>query len=195
MVSIRDYSPIGSDEYFKLTQFQRSDSRPISYEELVSFEGERGELHVNRVEITRDLAAKILRFIKEGGLSTRGSVPDLSEAGCQEYSHTVFTVRFSLHMVKGSRGGWYILQRGGREPIIANEFIEYGPKRKSGGRKNRYRRKLSCSEQNQLDALMTRTPSLEQVYRWIIRKYANHVRNVEYWFGERPNRMMLVGIS
>lgn len=156
MISIRDYSPIEPGEYFQLTQFEKSKSRPVSYPELTTLENANGELHIGRVEITRSLAAKILKFIEENALSTRGRVTDLAET--QDFSHTIYTVRFALHIVAGKRGGWYVLSAQGREPRVENEFIEYGPKRKSGGRKNRYRRNLSYSEQNQVDFLMGKTP-------------------------------------
>lgn len=180
MASIREYSPITRDEYFRVTQFDKSKSQPVPYHDLVSLEHDGEKLHILRVEITRSLAEKILRFIRDRGLSTRGAVPDLADNNAGDYSRTVFTVRFSLHLVVGKRGGWYVLATGGREPRVKDEFIEYGPKRKSGGRKGRYRRKLSYSEQNQVEFLENTTPSLEKIYQWIMEKYPGDVRNIDF---------------
>jgi hypothetical protein len=183
MPSHRDYSFLDQNEYFQLTQFNRSFSSPVSYEDIVKREEETGDVHIHRVQIRRGLAEKILAFIDEKGLSTRGNV-QLLKADTQnpQYSYTVYTVRFSLHIIAGKRGGWYVLQNGGREPIIPNEFIEYGAKRKSGGRKSRYRRNLSFSEENEVRVLEGQTPSMEQIYRWIIRKYPHEVLNLD-WSG------------
>ena len=181
-----EYAPITRDEYFQLTQFDKSSSRPMSYQDLVTLEKTRGELHINRVEITRLLAEKILKFIDENELSTRGPIPDIADTQMPHISHTVFTVRFSLHIVAGKRGGWYILECGGREPRIKDEFIEYGPRRRSGRRKNRYRRNLSYSEQNQVDFLKSKTPALDQLYRWIMKKYPSEVRSIDVRFSNDP---------
>lgn len=175
-----EYGEIGPDEYFQLTKFNPASCAPKKFEELVALEQTQGELYIRRVQITRSLAEKILTFIEGDELRTRGCSTFPSEA--LNLSGTLFTVRFCMHMIAGKRGGWYILESQGREPPIEREFIEYGPKRKSGGRKSRYRRNLSYSEQNQVDFLKAKTPTLEQMYRWMIRKYPNDVLKVDYGF-------------
>jgi hypothetical protein len=181
MPSHRDYSPPDDNEYFQLTQFHRSTSRPISYDDIAKVEG---EVSIYKFEITRAMAEKILRFIDDSNLNTRGEVRFMeADTQIHKFSYTVYTVRFSLHIVAGKRGGWYIIENSGQEPIIPNEFVEYGPKRKSGGRKNSYRRNLSFSEENEVRALKGRTPSIEQIYRWIVRKYPNEVLNLA-WSGD-----------
>lgn len=183
---IREYSPLGHKEYFALTQFDSSRHRPICYQELIAREKESGRLHVFRISITRLLATRILSFIEKSDLSTRGSVSGIYNGDIKnlDFSMSVYTVRFSLHIIPGKRGGWFILECQGREPRIKDEFIEYGPKRKSGGRDHRYRRNLSSTEQNQVDFLKDRTPDLETILRWILRKYPDEVRNVDIRFGE-----------
>lgn len=184
MRSIRAYSPIDRNEYFQLTQFDRSSRGPATYEDLVKLEADQGEVRVGRVQINHSLAAKILKFIGDNEISTRGSAPDITYKENPEYSYTVFTVFFSLHIVAGKRGGWYILESGGREPYIKDEFIEYGAKKKSGGRKHRYRRHLSYSEKNQVAFLESKTPSMVKMYKWILKKYPNDIVNSDVSFGE-----------
>lgn len=137
------------------------------------------------MQINHAMAAKIIKFISDNEISTRGTATDITDKENPEYSYTVFTVHFSLHIVAGRRGGWYVLQGGGREPAIKDEFIEYGAKKKSGGRKSRYRRNLSYSEKNQVAFLEAKTPSMVKMYKWILKKYPNYIMNSDVWFGER----------
>lgn len=178
-----EYDLISKGEYVKITTFNREHCRPISYEEFTSNEDSR----INRIEISRPLAERIIQFLIMEDIGTRGKAEGI-ESGAWDgrYSRTYFTVRFSLHIVAGKRGGWFILQNGGREPSIPDEFIEYGPMRKSGHRDHRYRRKLSPAEVAEVRALRARTPSIEQLYRWIVRKYPAEVLNLD-WSGKgRP---------
>lgn len=175
-----EYPFLTPQDYFALCQF----NAPRGNASVTSFLAQKDsgtELRVNRVEVSQKLALRILEFILKDGLSTRGPVPDVTSLNGSKMSRSIFTVFFTLHCVAGERGGWFVLERGGREPEIKDEFIQYGPMRKSGGRKNRYRRKLSYSEQNQVDHLKGITPTLDQMLVWILKKYQSDIRNLDFY--------------
>ena len=175
-----EYPLLTPQDYFDLCQFNapRGDASVLSF---LKQRDSGAELQVNRIEVTQELALRILEFILKDELSTRGQVPNAVSLHGSKVSRSVFTVFFTLHFVAGQSGGWFILQRGGREPEIKDEFIQYGPLRKSGGRKNRYRRKLSYSEQNQVDHLKRITPEFDQLLAWIFKKYQSEIRNVDFY--------------
>lgn len=174
-----EYPFLTPQDYFELTQFGRLRGES-AVEDFVRQKNAGTEVHVNRVEISQELAFRIREFIVRDGLNTRGAAPDVDTLKNASSSRTIYTVRFALHFIAGKRGGWFVLERGGREPEIKDEFIQYGPKRKSGSRKNRYRRNLSYSEKNQVDHLRGLTPTLEQMLEWILTKYRRDVRNIDF---------------
>lgn len=175
-----EYPFLTPQDYFAISKFE-SPNGVGAVSSYVEKAASGMELQINRIEVTRVLAKRILDFIQRDQLSTRELTPDAVMLSEMKFSKTVYTVNFALHLISGKRGGWFVLDRSGREPVIKDEFIEFGPMRKSGGRKNRYRRKLSYSEQNQVDFLKTRTPTLDQMSAWILQKYPSDVRNLDYY--------------
>ncbi|MBM1764767.1 hypothetical protein [Sulfitobacter geojensis] len=174
-----EYSHLTPQDYYQLSQFSGLKGRE-SVSSFLEDKKSGQDVRLYRVQISQDLAFRILDFIRKDGLNTRGPAPDVSSLIETTFSQTVYTVHFALHFIIGKRGGWFILENGGREPVIKDEFIAYGPKRKSGSRKHRYRRNLSYSEQNQVDHLKSITPPLEQMFDWILKKYRGEIRNLDF---------------
>lgn len=173
------YPFLTPQDYFELSQF----SEPRGQGSAVKFIEQQGQgnvLRVNRVEVSQELAIRIREFIAKDSLNTRGAVPDVDALRKGSLSRTIYTVRFALHFIAGKRGGWFVLERGGREPIIKEEFIGFGPMRKSRTRKNRYRRNLSYSEQNQVEHLNSKTPTIDQMVDWLLKKYPSDVINLDF---------------
>jgi len=182
-----DYAVITPKEYSDLTYFKSRDAGG-NISDFTEQRKSNDDLPVNRIEITRELALRLIEFIASNGLSTRGPIPDEEHIKTTTVSQTIYTVRFQLHLVVRQQRRWFILEKGGREPIIRDEFIAYGPVRKSGGRKHRYRRKLSYSEQNQVDHLLSITPTVELMLDWILKKYRKEIKNIDFGHGLRARR-------
>jgi hypothetical protein len=173
------YPFLTPQDYFILSQFSKPRGRGV-VDQFIEQRGQGNVSRVNRVEISQALALRIREFIAKDGLNTRGEVPDSDAFRSRSASRTIYTVKFALHGIAGKRGGWFILERGGREPIIKDEFISYGPMRKSGTRKNRYRRNLSYSEKNQVEYMNAKTPTIDQMVDWILKKYPSDVLNLDF---------------
>lgn len=174
-----EYPFLTPQDYFALSRFSGPQGNAV-VDSFIEHQKAGTDIRVNRVEISQVLAFRILAFIVKDGLSTRGPAPDIDTLKNVSLSRTIYTVSFALHFIAGKRGGWFVLERGGREPEIKDEFIMFGPKRKSGSRKNRYRRNLSYSEKNQVEHLKGMTPTLEQMLDWILKKYRHDVRNIDF---------------
>ncbi len=174
-----DYPDLKNDDYFRLTDFGKENSRPLSYDEIIDMNRQNKNLSISKFSIKKNVAQQILDYIENNALNTRGKVRHISD---DEATFTNYTVRFCIHVIHGKRGGWYIVENDGRMPIIADEFIEYGPLKKngSGRRKNGYRRKMSYSEKNQVEYLESKTPSIEQIYRWIVKRNPTDVLKLNF---------------
>ena len=176
------YHHLDKNEYFALTQFDKSDTKLWRWSEIEAAEGSRGSATIYKFEISQSLFSKILEFLEREGIRTRDPAPEAFRDGVVPYSFSVYTVNFGLHAVQGKRGGWFIVTGDGREPFIKEEFIAYGAMRKSGTRRGRYRRNLSQTEKSQVEWLESRTPSLKKLYEWVSKKYPTDVKRVSLHF-------------
>jgi len=169
-------------EYYTLTQFEDRKETKWSYTDIKSAESRLGKSEINKFQVSREVFKRILQYIEDDLIRTRHPAPESITSEGPSSSFSVSTIKFSMHAIKGSRGGWYIISNGGELPIIKNEFIEYGPKRKSGRRRYSARRNLSQTELSQIEWLQERTPSIETIHEWVSKKYPDHIYKVDVSF-------------
>jgi len=178
------YHDLDNNEYYMLTQFEKTDAAFIDYNMIKNEEKIRGEAFISKFEVSKNIFIKLVDYVNREGIRTREAPPKQFDDGVIPHSFTVYTINFELHAIKGNRGGWFIISRGGREPIINNEFIAYGSMRKSGTRRGRYRRNLSQTEKRQVEHLSLITPKIEKLYEWVSKKYPAEVKKVSLWYSD-----------
>lgn len=179
-----EYGHLDRSEYYQLTQFEDYSGGSIQYEDWLNLCKKHEKLCLRRIQISRKLASIFIEYISNESLETRGNITDDCDLERLSFNSTVYTVNFALHLISGKRGGWFVIDGNGREPFIKDEFIGYGKMRKSGTRKNRYRRNLSGTEQNHVDFLKAKTPSISKLCEWFLKKYPDEVLNLDFHTGE-----------
>ena len=188
---MRDYKLLEKGDYFELTKFPQRAS--VGLAEISEREREGYNFCLWKISITRELMFRIFDFLVREGLITRVGHGDfnihihteksIEAAMARGSQQSFFTANFGLHFIGGKRGGWYILDYEGRMPPIPNEFVDFGPMRKSRlGRKWRYRRQLTRQEESLESRLISDTPSFVQLYSMILKKYSVDIRNVSFDF-------------
>ena len=182
-----EYGHLNRSEYYQLTQFESNAGRSIQYEDWLNLCEKHEKLYLKRIQISGKLASIFINYISKENLETRGNISDDCHLESLSFNKTLYTVNFALHLISGKRGGWFIIDSNGREPLIKDEFIGYGKMRKSGTRKNRYRRNLSGTEQNHVDFLKAKTPSINKLCEWFLKKYPNEVLNLDFHTGENKS--------
>jgi len=179
-----EYGHLDRSEYYQLTQFEANAGKSIQYKGWLSLCEKHEKLYLKRIQISGKLASIFINYISKENLETRGNISDDCHLENLSFNTTVYTVNFALHLISGKRGGWFVIDGNGREPFIKDEFIGYGKMRKSGTRKNRYRRNLSGTEQNHVEFLKAKTPNINKLCEWFLKKYPDEVLNLDYSTGE-----------
>lgn len=145
-------------------------------------EAQTGYFRVSSLMITNELAAKVDSYISSNGLRT------FSQPNKRKTSHNTYTLNFTLKQYRDTENPKSYLSKPGAvgyyKSTIKTEVYRINP-----GSTESYVSVHPPRDENieKYESLKARSPTLEQMYFWIVRKYPNDLLWMD--FSMKPNNI------